>query len=153
MFFKKKAREPDKDLTSVSCSPYIDLYPADYVFPEQMVKDIQDEALKILEEAYENNLIDEFSIELMKEENKWFLDQMIHQMFRKPLNNLKKQRVVKDRQVIASIKTLQKGALKKEQSALVYAKEELEQCEFILGTGKHSKVHVYNKMIGGKDYE
>ena len=153
MFFKKKIRNPNEDLTNFLCSPYIDLYPGDYVFPEQMVKDIQDEALKMLEEAYANNLIDEFSIELMEEENKWFLDKMIHQMFNKPLNSLKKQRVIKERQVITSIKILQQTALKKEQSALDHAKEELEKCKYILETGKHSKVRAYNKMIGGKDHE
>ncbi len=135
MFFRKKAREPDESLINSLGSPYINLYPGNYVFPEQIVKDIQDEALRILEEAYESNLIDRFSIELMEEENKWFLDKMIHQMFKKPFNNLKKQRIIKERQVIASIKILQQGALKKEQSALDYAKKELEQCEYILKNG------------------
>lgn len=115
MFWKKKARESDDDMTKLICSPYSIPKPMGYHMSESMLLDIEEEALKFTEVAVEHNLVDEFSVEEMSEENEFFIDRMIHNMFAKLLNYLKKQKIIKERQTIGMIRRRQRF-LKKSQN-------------------------------------
>jgi len=153
MFWRKKrAREPD-DMTDLIRSPYSALRPVGYCLPERMLLEIEEEALKITDDAINHNLIDKMSVEEMQEENAFFLDRIIHDMFEHPSIELKKQKLDKDRLTIGFIRMLQNAQLHKEQTDLSCAKQELELCKYILGTDNNSKAYIYKKMIGGKNYE
>jgi len=156
MFWNRsKAREPD-GMLSLAYSPYSLLKPIGYQIPEDMLEEIEKEAERVTRDSISHSLIDELTPEEMQNDNPakmHFLKKYIHHCFAKPLTELKRQKIVIDREGIGAIRMLQKADLTRHKRSLDFARAELRQCEFILGTGNNSKAHIYNKMIGGKSYE
>ncbi len=151
-----KAKEPNEILHLIHSS-YSVLRLIRYQIPEKMLKKIEKEVEWITKDSIAHNLIDEFTIDEMQcddSREQYFLDKIIHHKFLKLFNELERQKIIIEMEIIDTIKMLQKAELIKQKRSLEYARKELEQCKYILGIkSNNNKENVDEKLIGGKNYE
>lgn len=132
MFNKpKKTETTTEELAILS---YSLLKPADYILPEEMLEDIENDVIKVTEDCISHGLIDELTPEEMisASAGEHYLIKYIHDCYCKPRIHLKKQKFTVENEVIQDIKMLQRRELERHQRLLDLAREELKECNFIL---------------------